>query len=573
MANPEEETNTEMSQYEIEVRSQKAGGSAYSDFTTPRRLAERARQHPDQIFAIFPDTTLTYGQLHDRAQEMAKGLLQLGVKRGDFIATLMPNCSDWVVAYFAGLMAGAGVAAINARYKRHELKYAIGKCNARVLLTTDHIAGHVDFVDLLTDCLPGLQEQDDPTALNLAHAPDLRALVLMGRQVSAPFLTETHLGKLGQAVSDNQLERAIATVEPDDTAAIIFTSGTTSMPKACELTHKGLLASWTVFANTVELTAGETVWMPMPFFHTGGVGPMTAILDRGAAFMTQPHYNAEEVVDLVRRHRIEHLYPGFPQLSLDVVDHPDFTGGDFDFVRSILNVGPAPMQRHIQQRMPEGALLHNLFGMTEGSGIVTFTLPGMPFERRAVSSGYPRPPTQVRVSDPVTDEPVEQGRAGEIQFRGPSAFKAYYNDEAATRAAKIAGGWVKTGDRGRIEEDGSLTFLGRIKDMLKVGGENVAAAEVEAFLQALDGVKMVQVIGGYDPHLGEVPIAFVETAAGVELTEAAIIAACQGQLSKWKIPRAVVFMTEWPMSATKVQKYKLRDTLPKRFQQPEGATA
>ena len=495
----------------MQVSSPKTIGTAYTDFTSARRLIEQAEVRPDQIFAIFPGATLTYGQVHERARAMARGLLRLGVKRGDFIATLMPNCADWVVAYFAGLMAGAGVAAINARYKRHELKYAIGKCDAKVLLTTDHIAGHVDFVELLADCLPGLGDQDDPTKLRLADAPDLRALVLMGNQVPKPFLSEAGLSRLGRDVSEDEVARTVASVTPDDTAAIIFTSGTTSMPKACELTHQGLLASWNVFANTVGLSAGETVWMPMPFFHTGGVGPMTAVLDRGAAFMTQPHYNAEEVVDLVRRYRIEHLYPGFPQLSLDVVDHPDFTGGDFDFVRSILNVGPAPMQRHIQGRMPEGAPLHNLFGMTEGSGIVTFTTPDMPCERRAVSSGYPRPPTEVRVCDPVANVPVEQGVAGEIQFRGPSAFKAYYNDEAATQATKIDGGWVKTGDRGRIEEDGSLTFLGRIKDMLKVGGENVAAAEVEAFLQALDGVKLVQVIGGYDARLGEVPVAFVET--------------------------------------------------------------
>lgn len=562
-----------MSQYVTPVKPEQVDGTDPSDFNSARRLVEQAQVGPDRVFAIFPDTVLTYGQLHERARTMAKGLLRLGVKRGDFVATLMPNCSDWVVAYFAGLMAGAGVAAINARYKRHELKYAIGKCDAKVLLTTDHIAGHVDFVELLGDCLPGLSQQADPTSLKLADAPDLRALVLMGHQQAENFLSEGEIAALGQAATDEDVDWAIASVMPDDTAAIIFTSGTTSMPKACELTHKGLLSSWLVFANTVGLAEGETVWMPMPFFHTGGVGPMTAILDRGAAFMTQPHYNAEQVVDLVRRHRIEHLYPGFPQLSLDVVDHPDFTSGGFDFVRSILNVGPAPMQRHIQGRMPEGALLHNLFGMTEGSGIVTFTLPDMPFERRAVSSGYPRPPTEVRVADPDTNIPVEQGQTGEIQFRGPSAFKAYYKDQAATQASKLADGWVKTGDRGQIETDGSLTFLGRIKDMMKVGGENVAAAEVEAFVQALEGVKMVQVIGGYDERLGEVPVAFVETAAGASLTEDDIILACDGQLSKWKIPRAVVFMTEWPMSATKVQKYKLRDHLPERFRQTEGAKA
>lgn len=558
----------EHSKMQLDMKALGAAGSPAA-FSIARRLFEQAAATPDKMFAIFPDATLTYGELRDRAMRMAKGLAQLGVARGDFVATLMPNCADWVVAYFAGLMTGASVATINARYKRHELKYAIAKCDAKVIITTDHIAGHVDFVSLLNDCLPGLAHQLNPASLDLVDLPHLRALVLMGEQQHGSYLGVRALEALGAEIDAGEIERRVRDVTPDDTAVIIFTSGTTSMPKACELTHAGLLASWTVFADTVGLRAGETVWMPMPFFHTGGAGPMTVILDRGAAFFTQPHYDAEGVVQMIARHRIEHLYPGFPQLSLDVVDHPEFTKGSFSFVRSIMNVGPEAIQRHIQDRMPDGAFLHNLFGMTEGSGIVTFTTPDMPFKRRAVSSGFPRPPTQVRVADPERNDAVAQGETGEIQFRGPGAFKSYYGDPGATAMAKLPDGWVKTGDRGRIEPDGSLIFLGRIKDTLKVGGENVAAAEIEAFVQGLDGIKMVQVIGGYDARLGEVPVAFVEPKSGARLTEGAIISACEGQLSTWKIPRAVVFMTEWPMSATKVQKFRLRDCLPGRFQAPE----
>ncbi|HRK63429.1 MAG TPA: class I adenylate-forming enzyme family protein [Terricaulis sp.] len=524
-------------------------------------LAEQAAARPNAPFAIFPGVTLSYGEVYARARAYAKGLIKLGVRPGDHIATLMPNCADWIVAYFAGMMAGAVVAGINARYKRHELKYALAHSDCKVLLTTDLIADHVDFVPLLRDTLEALDAQTDPAALKLPNAPELRAIVMFGK-AQAPFMGEDALIALGKDVPDSAVDAARAQRNAGDTSTIIYTSGTTSAPKGCELTHRGLQASWSTFANTVTLTSDETVWTPMPFYHTGGVGPMTTILAHGASLMTQPHYEPEEVVALVEKHRIAHLYSGFPQLSLAVVEHKRFTKERFAFVRSMLNVGPEAMQRHIQSCLPDHAVLLNLFGMTEGAGIVTFARWDAPLDVRAVSSGFPPPGTDVRIADPETNLELPRNQPGEIQFRGGGAFKAYYKDPKATAATILPEGWVKTGDRGRMDGDGALTFLGRIKDMLKVGGENVAAAEIEAFVQGQPGVKMVQVIGIPDARLGEVPVAFVERNAGSDISEAEIIKACDGQLAKWKIPRHVVFVTEWPMSTTKVQKFRLREYLP-----------
>lgn len=531
-------------------------------------LTEQAERRPDALFAIFPGETLTYGQLLFRARAGAKGLIRLGVRPGDHVATLMPNCADWLVAYFAGMMAGAVVVALNARYKRHELRYALKHCDCRVLLTTDLIADHVDYVPLLRDTLTGLDEQQDPVSLALPDAPELKAMVLMGRRDQAPFLSEDHLVALGAEVSDAQVDLARSRRTPDQTSTIIYTSGTTSTPKGCELTHEGLQASWATFSNTVGLRSDETVWTPMPFYHTGGVGPMTTILASGAALMSQPHFQPEPAVELIERHRIAHLYSGFPQLSVTVIEHPRFNKQSFDFVRSMLNVGPEAMQRRIQAALPDHAVLLNLFGMTEGAGIVTFARWDAPLDVRAVSSGHPAEGVEVRIADPETNVPAPSGTPGEIQFRGGGAFKAYYKDPDATAATILPGGWVKTGDRGRLSDDGSLTFLGRIKDMLKVGGENVAAAEIEAFIQGMPGVKMVQVIGIPDARLTEVPVAFVERNPGADITGDAIITGCDGQLARWKTPRHVIFVTEWPMSTTKVQKFRLKDYLPPELAQP-----
>ena len=413
--------------------------------------------------------------------------------------------------------------------------------------------------------LGGIAVDADETRLSLKTAPQLRAMVLMGAARSPGFLSLERLVALGADVPDATAEAALDAVQPADIVALIYTSGTTSNPKGCALTHLGLQRSWRTFAEVVSLKAGEIVWMPMPFFHTGGIGPMTAMLARGAAFMTQAYFDPERAVALVETHRIAHLYSGFPQYSLAVLDHPTYSASRFDFIRSMLNVGPPAMQRRIQAMLPEGAKLLNLFGMTEGAGIVTFTPWDASLEVRATTSGEPPAHTEIRIVSPETARVCETGEPGEIQFRGGGAFSHYHRDPEATRETILDGGWVRTGDRGRIDADGWLHYLGRLKDMLKVGGENVAAAEIESFLAQHPGVGVVQVIGAPDARLNEVPVAFVERAQGDPVSERDLLAMCDGQLAKWKIPRAVVFVTEWPMSSTKVQKFRLRELLPERY--------
>lgn len=525
-------------------------------------LAEKAMEMPEDIYGIFPGEEISFGELDRRAREVAKGLIALGIEPGDHVATLMPNCPDWLPAYFGILYAGGTVVALNARYKRHELDYTIKNSRSKVLLTTDAIDDYVDFAALISDVVPEIEDQDDPRKLNLKTVPDLQSVVLFGVTSRPGFLSAEELVALGSDLPDTKIAEARGAVTPDDPAAIIYTSGTTANPKGCVLTHKGIQRSWYTFAEVVNLRRGEKVWMPMPFFHTGGIGPMTAILSRGAAFMTQPHFEAEEAVKLIALHRIDHLYPGFPQMSLTVLQHPDYSKEKYSFVRSLLNVGPPAMQRMIQDLLPDGAAVLNLFGMTEGSGIVTFTPFDAPLDIRATSSGKPPPHTEVRIADPETGDPCPRGQPGEIQFRGGGAFKLYYRDPEATAETILPEGWVRTGDRGKIDEEGYLYYLGRLKDMLKVGGENVAAAEIEFFLNQHPDVKMVQVIGGHDDRLGEVPVAFVERVPGGRVSAEELIAMCDGQLAKWKIPRDVVFVNDWPMSTTKVQKFRLKELLP-----------
>jgi fatty-acyl-CoA synthase len=530
-------------------------------------LAEQAKAIPDAPYALFPDGGISFGELDRKAREVAKGLIGLGIRPGDHVATLMPNCADWMPAYFGALYAGATVVALNARYKRHEVDYTVRNSQARILLTTDAIEDYVDFAELILDVFPDAANGGEER-LRLEAAPDLERLVLFGSSRRPGFLSLDNLIGFGRDVPDEEVERARGSVQPEDPAAIIYTSGTTSNPKGCVLTHGSIQRSWFTFGEIVGLKQGEKVWMPMPFFHTGGIGPMTVILARGASFLTQPHFNPDKLIRLIEEHRVDHLYPGFPHMSLTVLQHEEYSKERFSFVRSLLNVGPPAMQRAIQDLLPEGAAVLNLFGMTEGSGIVTFTPFDSSLEVRATTSGKAPAHTEVRIVDPETGQVCPPDLPGEIQFRGGGAFKLYYRDPVATAETILPEGWVRTGDRGKIDADGYLYYLGRLKDMLKVGGENVAAAEIEFFLNQHPAVKMVQVIGGADARLGEVPVAFVERVPGAQVEADELIAMCQGQLARWKIPADVVFVTEWPMSTTKVQKFRLKELLPERFLEP-----
>jgi fatty-acyl-CoA synthase len=524
-------------------------------------LEQQAAQRAGHVFAIFPGLSVTYGELYERARELAKGLIAEGVKPGTSVAILMPNCVDFLLAHYAVQLAYGVSVLLNARYKQFDLRHVIAHCDAELLITTDIIDEHVNFTDVLASAYPELQDARTGVSLQLANAPLLRKIVLFGKKHLPTAVSTESLTNSGKAVSDDTLARRSDGREAGETAVIIYTSGTTSAPKGCELSHAGLQRSWSIFARAVGLKVGEKVWDPMPFFHSGGVGLMTGIMAQGATIVSSAHFDAEVIVDLVLEHRVEHLYPGFHLMGLPVVTSARYSPREFDFIRTMVVIGPLGTLRRIQSLLPPHAAVLNLFGMSEGSGLVTLTPPEANEDERLLTNGRQLPGIEVRVVDPETGRLSEAGVAGEIQFRGGGAFRGYYKDPAATRNTILDDGWVRTGDMGRLDRAGWLRYEGRYKEMLRVGGENFAAAEVESFLSAHPAVKYVQVVGRPDESLGEVPIAFVECNEGYLATPQDIIDFCRDRIAKFKIPRQVIFVTQWPMSATKIQKFKLLEMI------------
>lgn len=540
-----------------------AGMRAETAWPTLAELLERqAARLGDQTFAIFPENSISYAALREEARAVARGLIAMGLAPGQHVAILMPNCRDFLVAQFAVQYAGGIAILLNARFKRHELEYTVPHCDAVMLLTTDCIREHVDFAAVLEEAFPSLAGADAGEALAVDNAPALRHVVMFGEQDWGPAVPVAHVRELGAAIDDARLAAAQAGQHAEDTGVMIYTSGTTAAPKACELSHAGLQRSWEIFSRAVKLAEGEKVWDPMPFFHSGGIGLMTGIMAAGAVIVSSAHFDAEVIVRLVLEHRIEHLYPGFHLLALPLLQSPFYDRDAFDFVRTMVVIGPLGTMRSIQAMLPAGAKVLSLFGMSEASGLVTLTPPEASEDLRLGSSGRALPGVEVRICDPDSGEPLPAGQRGEIQFRGGGAFRGYYKNEAATREALLPDGWVRTGDLGVLDADGWLRFDGRQKDMLKVGGENVAAAEIEAFLSGHPAVKIVQVIGMPDERMGEVPVAFIECNDGMSVSREEILEFCEGKIARFRIPREVICVREWPMSATKIQKFKLRELLP-----------
>ena len=528
--------------------------------TISQMLCERALECPERVLLSFPDQELTYREMLRRAKQLAKGLFALGLRAGDHVAILMPNCLDFMVISFAAHLLRAVPVPINARFKRRELSFVIAHSDVKMVFTTDLLDEFVDFTALLWDSLPSLTKATG-SVLALEEAPALRSVVVCGHKAQSPALSLEDVVAKGAAIPDAAIDAIHAQAKASDLAFLLYTSGTTAVPKGCEITHDSVVRSWIAYADTVDLRAGEWIWAPCPFFHVGGIGPMVAALDRGASMATAARFEAKAAILQIEKLRIEHLFPAFPQLTLGVVRAPEFDAARFGFMRTVLNVAPPETQKLIQSLLPAGTPLITDFGMTEGAGMVTITQPGDSLDMRTQTNGRQYPGIEVRIADPVTNVAVPAMERGEIQFRGINAFRAYYKDAEATRATILPGGWVKTGDLGMMDEHASLFFIGRIKDILKVGGENVAPAEVEAHLSTHPSVKMAQVVGKPDERYGELPVAFVELMPGKTADAETLMAHCRGQLANFKIPREVRFITEWPMSATKIQKFKLREML------------
>lgn len=521
-------------------------------------LVRAAENWPEQDALVFPDSRQTYAQLAERSYARARGLIALGVGAGDHVGMLMPNCPEYLELIFATALIGGVSVPISDRYKARELAYVVDNADLCVLFTTDIVSEFTDFAALLQSALPGLNDAADPTALSLADAPKLRSVVMMGESSPSGFLPRADFEALETQATDADVDGLRIQTRLRDICMLNYTSGTTANPKGCILTHEAVVRNgMTINRARWNLTEKDRLWDPLPIFHMSLFMPILAAMDSGAAVLTMRRFEVGEALAYMKREGCTGFFSFFPTIAASVINHPDFADFDVSKVRHMVNVAPPDVLRQFQDAFPN-AIQYSCFGLAENSGFLCMTQPTDSVEIRTTTCGPALPGAAAKVVDPDTRETLPLGQEGEIAVRSYSSMEGYYKDPEKT-AATIKDGWIHTGDRGSQDAEGRIRFLGRFKEMLKVGGENVAAVEIESFLSGHPAVKLVQIVGVPDERLQEVAAAFVELRPGATAKPEEFVEMCQGQIASFKIPRYVQFVDDWPMSATKIQKSKLAE--------------
>lgn len=521
-------------------------------------LLRSAGQWAERDMLVFPDARQSYGALMERSYACARSLIAMGVKRGDHIGMLMPNCHEYLELIFATALIGGVSVPINDRYKARELAYVVENADLRVLFTTDIVSEFSDFAALLQSAFPSLKDAADPAQLSIPEAPELKSIVMMGASSPEGFMRRAAFEARSSDASDDDVDALRILVRLRDTCMLNYTSGTTANPKGCVLTHEAVVRNgMTITRARWGLTENDTMWVPLPMFHMSLFMPVLACMDAGTTLLCMRHFDAGEALAFIGQEGCTALFCFFPTIAAAIINHPDFADFDVSNVRLTLNVAPPDVLRQFQDAFPN-SYQFSCFGLAENTGFLCLTEQSDSIEVRTTTCGRPLPGSEAKVIDPESGETVLPGEKGEILVRGYSILEEYYKDPEKT-AATIQDGWVRTGDLGSMTEEGRIRFHGRLKETLKVGGENVAAVEIESFLSSHPAVKLVQIVGVPDERLDEVAAAFVELKPGASAAPEEFIDMCKGQIASFKIPRYVKFVEDWPMSATKIQKNKLAE--------------
>lgn len=544
------------------------GSSALQALTVSGTLACAADRFADRPALVYDGREATYAELFAQVVERARSLVGLGVKPGDHVGVLAPNCWDYVVLYYAIEMVGGCAVLLNARYRADDLAYVIPKSQISLLFVGGHAWRHCDYRPMLGEVFPELAGWSGGE-LSVAAAPALRGVIELGDERPGNWPGLAMLEAAAEGVGADAVMERGAAVGPDDVGLIIFSSGTTSRPKACMLTHGSLSRMGAAMAGRFRLTEQDRVWDPLPLFHMSTILPMAGCRATGACFIGMGHFSADEAMDLLIERRPTVQYAGFPTIISALVTHPQFDRYDQSDLRINHVVGPVDLMRRYGTLFP-GAKYVNSYGLTEGTGVPCYSEIDDPDDVLFETSGPICEGMELAIFG-ADGRIVPDGEPGEIRMRGFGVFAGYFDDAEATAAAVDAGGWLHTGDLGRIGAMGRVVYEGRLKDMLKIGGENVAAVELESFLATHPAIRMAQVVGVPDERLMEVAAAFIELNPDEALSEEDVARHCAGRIASYKIPRYVRFVESWPMSATKVQKFELlRGFTPERKIDPAG---
>jgi fatty-acyl-CoA synthase len=532
--------------------------------TIGQQLEETAGRFPDRLALVVRQqhVRLTWRELDAEIDKLAAGLLALGLEPGDRVGIWSPNNVEWVLTQLATARAGMVLVCINPAYRLHELDYALNKAGCAALVTATAFKTS-DYAGMLLELMPELR-RCQPGRLEAARVPSLRSIIQIGALTLPGSFAFADVMARGGADETARLIGLADTVQFDDPVNIQFTSGTTGAPKGATLTHHNLLNNGYVCGATMRYTASDRLCIPVPLYHCFGnsIGVMACIAHATAMVFPGEGFDPLAVLETVEEERCTSLY-GVPTMFIAEMAHPDFEKFDLTSLRTGMMAGsPCPIE--VMRRAMSLMHLSEItigYGMTETSPVSFQTVIEAPIERRVSTVGTIHPHLEAKVID-AEGRIVPVGTPGELCTRGYAVMLGYWEDDERTNQAIDRAGWMHTGDLATIDAEGYCAIVGRIKDMVIRGGENVYPREVEEFLYKHPKIFDVQVFGVPDPKYGEEICAWVKLRDGETMTAEDVRAFCRDQIAHFKVPRHVRFVNEFPMTVTgKIQKYLMREAM------------
>lgn len=553
-----------------------ASHPALFNITIGAALVQAAERWGERNALVIPYQGVhwTWNQLLHRADGVAAGLLALGLEPGDRVGIWAPNCAEWALMQFATARAGLILVNINPAYRGSELAYALNKVSCKALVLAPSLKTS-NYIDILRSLAPEL-DTSAPGQLQAAALPHLRWAIRLGAEHTPGMLGFDDLPALAGAAHHTQLANIGPTLSPTDPINVQFTSGTTGFPKGATLTHRNILNNGFFVGEAIRLTPDDRLCIPVPLYHCFGMvmGNLACVTHGCAMVYPSEAFDPLAVLQAVQNERCTALY-GVPTMFIAVLDHPQFAATDLSSLRTGIMAGsPCPIEvmKRVQSQMNMREVTI-AYGMTETSPVSTQSAVDDPVDRRVSTVGRVQPHLEVQIVD-TDGHAVARGVVGELCTRGYSVMQGYWGDAEKTAEAIDTEGWMHTGDLATMDDEGYVNIVGRLKDMVIRGGENVYPREIEEFYYRHPKVQDVQVVGVPDARYGEVLCACVVLKADQQATAQELQDFARGQIAHYKVPAYIEFVDAFPMTITgKIQKFVLREAMMKKLGLKAVATA
>ncbi|MGE0128897.1 MAG: AMP-binding protein [Blastocatellales bacterium] len=549
-------------------------GAELIDLTIGDLLDRRADGLPDKEALVYNypeagfELRLSYNQYRDAVNRLAKGLIAYGVEKGDHVAVWATNVPEWIFLQLALAKIGAVIVTVNTNYRAVEIEYVLRQGDISTLFLIEEFRGN-NYLESLYTVAPEIKEIRNPASevLRCEKLPRLKRAALIGKEPRQGLALFSDVMAMADEVSDEELKARQASVNSHDVAMMQYTSGTTGFPKGVMLTHHNLINQSHVACARGDLSEDERYVTAMPLFHiAGSLGGTIYCLYLGSTLIPLVAFDPLKHLELFEQERGTFTF-AVPTMLVAMLNHPRFAEFDLSSVRNIFTGAtpvPVVVMEQIKQRI--GADCSIVFGMTETCGAVTQSFHTDSFEMKAATVGLPIPHTSIKIVNPATGETCSFGQSGELWSKGFSNMKGYYNMPEKTSETLDDEGWLRTGDLAVMRPDGYINIVGRVKDMIIRGGENIYPAEIEAFLMRHPKIAEAQVVGIPDEFMGEEVCALIRVRQGEELAEDELRDYCKASIARHKVPKFFRFAETFPLTASgKVKKFELREQLIKEM--------